>query len=266
VPPCLTRRPPTTTIIPPGVLSVVTDSPDQLWERVQDMLVRRRENRLPPQRYAGGYALTELLRCACGSSMAGTNSRSYRYYRCTARCGRPHVRADELDAGVMDVIRGTLITPKAIREMIEILNEDIRMRSERRAPELERGRSRVRRLEQQDSNLRRALRSPGPNAAERITLEIEAVAVELREATTSLSITEVTERPLRVTPKVVRQTIDEMTGILEHAPLDTRVAWVRDLFERIDADSRESHAVAVWKAVTHEGVNRLDSVSVWLRR
>ena len=97
-------------------------------------------------------------------------------------------------------------------------------------------------------------------------LEIEAVAVELREATTSLSITEVTERPLRVTPKVVRQTIDEMTGILEHAPLDTRVAWVRDLFERIDVDSRESHAVAVWKAVTDEGVNPLDSVSEWLRR
>jgi hypothetical protein len=77
---------------------------------------------------------------------------------------------------------------------------------------------------------------------------------ELREATTSLSIREVTERPLRVTPKLVRQTIDEMTGILEHAPLDTRVAWVRDLFERIDVDSRESHAVAVWKAVTDEGV------------
>src|SRR5674476_482675 len=45
VPPCLTRRPPTTTIIPPGVLSVVTDSPDQLWQRVQDMLVRRDDRR-----------------------------------------------------------------------------------------------------------------------------------------------------------------------------------------------------------------------------
>ena len=66
--------------------------------------------------------------------------------------------------------------------------------------------------------------------------------------------------------KLVRQTIDEMTGILEHAPLDTRVAWVRDLFERIDVDSRESRAVAVWKAATDESVNRLDSVSEWLRR
>ncbi len=91
------------------------------------------------------------------------------------------------------------------------------MWSERRAPELERGRSCVRRFEQQDANLRRAPRSAGPNSAERITFEIEAVAVELRQATISLGMTEVTERQLRVTPKLVRQTIDEMTGILEHA-------------------------------------------------
>jgi hypothetical protein len=44
------------------------------------------------------------------------------------------------------------------------------------------------------------------------------------------------------------------------------MAWVRDLFERIDVDSRESHAVTVWKAATDEGVNRRDSVSEWLRR
>ena len=74
------------------------------------MLVRRRKDRLAPQRYAGGYVLRELLRCACGSPMVGTSNRSYRYYRCKARCGRPSVRANDLDAGVMDLIRRTLST------------------------------------------------------------------------------------------------------------------------------------------------------------
>lgn len=37
-----------------------------------------------------------------------------------------------------------------------------------------------------------------------------------------------------------------MNGILERAPLDTRVAWVRDLFQRVDVDSEELKAVAVW--------------------
>ncbi len=48
--------------------------------------------------------------------------------------------------------------------------------------------------------------------------------------------------------------------------IETRVAWVRDLFERIDVDSREGKAVAVWKAATDQGVNRSDSVHEWLRR
>jgi hypothetical protein len=86
--------------------------------------------------------------------------------------------------------------------MVEILIEAIRVRSERRAPELGRARSRARRLEQQDANLRRALRSAEPNATEWITLGIEAVAAELGEATTYLGTTEVTERPLRSHPSV----------------------------------------------------------------
>ena len=57
-----------------------------------------------------------------------------------------------------------------------------------------------------------------------------------------------------------------MNGILDHAPLATRVAWVRDLFERIDVDSRDEKAVAVWRAATDDGVNRSDSVDEWLRR
>jgi hypothetical protein len=67
-----------------------------------------------------------------------------------------------------------------------------------------------------------------------------------------------------LTKTFVQQTIDQMTGLVEHAPMDTRVAWVGDLFERVDG--REEHAVAIWKEPTDDGVNRSDSVSSWLRR
>jgi len=36
--------------------------------------------------------------------------------------------------------------------------------------------------------------------------------------------------------------------------------------DTIDVDSREEHAVAVWKATNAEGVDRSDSVTEWLRR
>jgi hypothetical protein len=230
------------------------------------MLLRRRANRLPVRRYAGGYVLTELLRCACGSRMAGTNSRERRYYRCLARCGRPQVRADHLEAGVLDLIRNTLFTPDAIREMVTILNEDIRQRAEQRGPDLDRARAQVRKLEQQDANLRHALRTAGPRAAERITLEIETVGAALAAATKRVDDLQLKERPIRITKRLVDETIAQFDGILERAPLDTRVATVRDLFERVDVDSRELKAIAVWNMTTDHGVKRSDAVSEWLRR
>jgi hypothetical protein len=97
-------------------------------------------------------------------------------------------------------------------------------------------------------------------------LEIETLGAELAAATARLNDLQLTERPIRITKKLVNETIAQFEGILERAPLDTRVATVRDLFERVDVDSRELKAVAVWNMTTDQGVNRSDAVSVWLRR
>jgi len=42
----------------------------------------------------------------------------------------------------------------------------------------------------------------------------------------------------------LRGLIDQMTGLVDHASLETDVAWARDLFERIDVDGVEQRAVA----------------------
>ncbi len=41
---------------------------------------------------------------------------------------------------------------------------------------------------------------------------------------------------------------------------------VRDLFEQIDVDGVPQRAVARWKAPTDQDVDRLESVTEWLRR
>jgi hypothetical protein len=46
---------------------------------------------------------------------------------------------------------------------------------------------------------------------------------------------------------------DGVNGILDHVPLATRLAWVRDLFERIDVDRREEKAVAIWEGRDRRG-------------
>jgi len=42
--------------------------------------------------------------------------------------------------------------------------------------------------------------------------------------------------------------------------LDKRVAWVRDLLDRVTVDGREERAVAIWTTATDDGVNRSDAV------
>lgn len=114
-------------------------------------------------------------------------------------------------------------------------------------------------------DLRHALRTAPPSAAGRISLELESVASELREATRISEELQAEMRPYRTTRKLVQDLVDQMTGLVEHAPIETRVAWVRDLFERIDVDGTEQRAIAAWKAPTGQ-VDRLESVTEWLRR
>lgn len=56
------------------------------------------------------------------------------------------------------------------------------------------------------------------------------------------------------TKKFVQQTMDEMTGLIESSALDTRVAWVRDLLDRVTVDGREERVVAIWRTATDDGV------------
>jgi hypothetical protein len=121
----------------------------------------------------------------------------------------------------MNLIRQTLITPKAIGEMIDIINEHVRLQSENQAPELERARHQIAGLEKQDASLRRALRTARPNAAVRIALEIDQVAAEIRQAVAKRDELEQVRRPMSTSKKFVQQTMDGMTGLIKNAALDT---------------------------------------------
>ena len=95
---------------------------------------------------------------------------------------------------------------------------------------------------------------------------MRTIAVELGEAERGAGASERESRPFRITTKLIQELIDQTTGLLDHAPLETRVTWVRDLFKHIDVDGVEQRAVARWKAPTDQEVDRLESVTEWLRR
>jgi hypothetical protein len=67
-------------------------------------------------------------------------------------------------------------------------------------------------------------RTATPRAAERIQLEIGAVADELSPAKAHLERVEEVQRRLRITTKPIRDTIDEIDELIEHAGFGRRIA------------------------------------------
>ncbi len=75
-------------------------------------------------------------------------------------------------------------------------------------------------------------------------MEFPRFTGELRDAARRVDAFDVEIRPYRITKRLVQELLDQMTGLVEHAPLETRVAWVSDLFELVQVDGVEQRAVA----------------------
>jgi hypothetical protein len=99
-----------------------------------------------------------------------------------------------------------------------------------------------------------------------VELEINRVAVEIREAAAKRDETEQMRSPILTSKRFIQRTIDEMNAPIDNAALDRWVALVRDLMDQVTVVGREEHAVAIWRTASDDGVNRSDSVSRWLRR
>lgn len=60
--------------------------------------------------------------------------------------------------------------------------------------------------------------------------------------------------PMSTSKRFIQQTVDERTGLIENAALDTRVCLNARLLDRVTVDGREEHAVAIWRMATDDGV------------
>ena len=75
------------------------------------------------------YLLAGLIRCGCGATMRGVPSvsrgKEWLYYRCSARCGAPTVRAPEIEAAVLARIAGGVVPSHLIEDAREELRDHL---------------------------------------------------------------------------------------------------------------------------------------------
>ena len=104
-----------------GGMPAIIDEGD--FQMVQDRMAMRKSN----GNHAAVYMLSGKLHCAgCGAPMTGTSGngksgKRYDYYRCTAGCGRPLVRADVIEPLVADTIRLALSDDSSVMHMTTAL-------------------------------------------------------------------------------------------------------------------------------------------------
>ncbi|WP_366144298.1 recombinase zinc beta ribbon domain-containing protein [Acidiferrobacter sp.] len=182
---------------------LLTERPDlrivdeALWQQVQARL-RKQAAPTPsaPRIRESKYLLSGLLRCGrCGSSMLATSMvigtprtrRSVRRYACSWANSRGSTvcqntvrpRMDDLDAAVIETIERQILTPAAVRRVIEFALEEAR--AELRTPPAQRDR-RERELSKLRVELDRLIALVvGGKAPERVLAEIASREARIRE-------------------------------------------------------------------------------------
>lgn len=97
----------------------------EMFEKVQERLnenAERHSNRAP-DRY---YPLTGMIHCSCGSPMCGSvkysKGRKYYKYTCNHKCGAAPIRADYLEAFVINAVSNCLFSEPNRQPMLDSLN------------------------------------------------------------------------------------------------------------------------------------------------
>lgn len=133
---------------------------DEVFYKVQERLIEnadKAKNRTP-DRY---YPLTGMIFCSCGSVMCGgvsySKGKRYHKYNCNNKCGSQSIRADYLEAFVINAITSCLFSepnrPLILSELNK-LSESTKMDSDKEYQQLK---SKLSGLETSHENLMKAL-------------------------------------------------------------------------------------------------------------
>jgi len=233
-----------------------------IWQRVQDTLRHNGRSGGKEIRNKYGALLRGLLYCApCGTAMVHTytarKGRHYRYYVCLkaqqrgwASCPTKSINAYEIEAAVVDYIRGLGASPEVFSETAA----QVRVRTEKRLAELEaERRAHERELKRLDARLRALVGDPPSSLTDR-KLTTDQMA-DLQDQIRSLEqrMTVIREETIAVQ----RETLED--GDLEKALAAFDPIWqslapreqariIKALVERVAYDGRDGKVTVTFRS------------------
>ena len=176
-----------------GCPAIVTD---EVFAKVQERLAKNAEraSHHGTKRY---YPLTGFLYCTCGRRMCGNVYYSkqipYHKYSCLGKCGQNPIRADHLEAFVLNAISECLFSSPNTKPLLDSLNAVSREHKHRSAAEYQKLRSEQAGIEEKRDNLMRALERGKittiiTNRIEKLDQQLNQVDAKIRSLSRDLHV------------------------------------------------------------------------------
>ncbi len=104
------------------------------FDQVQRLMSERAPDRTPLNTHRSDYLLAGRIFCAhCGSVFIGQHTRrgKYRYYQCQSKsklgaqgCAAKQLPKEETEAAVIDLLRRDVLSPRYLRELLDLVNAE----------------------------------------------------------------------------------------------------------------------------------------------
>jgi site-specific DNA recombinase len=217
--------------------------------RVQEMLTRRRPGTQHPRTISSQYLLSGLLHCGrCGSSMTGSWAKSgqYFYYGCTQHqkkgneaCGCGLVSKATIEGFVMERIRGNILTDENIRQLFDIVNEELQGTKGVLEKQLGETGQALAQTRGRLSKLYAAMETGSvdiDDLAPRIK-ELRAQERELEKKQNQLLDASGDDTPLMLSLEQIKKYVSSLKTVLGSSSFIEQKAFLRSFISRIDFDS-----------------------------
>lgn len=217
------------------------------FDQVQRLMADRAPDRTPLNTHRSDYLLAGRLFCAhCGAPFIGQHTRhgKYRYYQCQSKnklgakgCAAKQLPKEETEAAVIDLLRRDVLSPRYLRELLDLVNAEADTASHAAVAEAEAVATQLAEARKKLDNLYRAIEDGG--------LDLSILAPRIREVKTRVDELDARRALLATASTPVVRLADEATiaRYVErlHAVLATGApaaqrTFLRAWIPRIEAD------------------------------
>ncbi len=217
------------------------------FDQVQRLMAERAPDRTPLNTHRSDYLLAGRLFCAhCGCPFIGQHTRhgKYRYYQCQSKnklgakgCAAKQLPKEETEAAVIDLLRRDVLSPRYLRELLDLVNAEADTVSHAAVAEAAAVTTKLADARKKLDNLYRAIEDGGLDLSI-LAPRIREVKARVDELTAKQSVLATASTPVvRLADEAtIARYVERLHAVLATGSPGAQRTFLRSWIPRIEAD------------------------------